>query len=172
MEIKDTSLKGVKIIKMDSSFIDHRGTYKEIYNKKLYSALGDIEFIQDNISVSDKNVLRGIHGDLGTWKLVSCLQGKFYLVVVNCNREDPHFGGWQSFVLSADNDLQVLIPPMFGNGHLVLRDDTIFHYKQSTYYGDYKQFTVKWNESKLKIFWPIKNPILSLRDTVGPFEEF
>ena len=176
MEIKDTSLKGVKIIETEAPFVDYRGCYKEIYNKKLYDTLydtlGDIEFVQDDISVSDKNVLRGIHGDEGTWKLISCLQGKFYLVVVNCDRKNSQFGKWQSFVLSEDNNLQVLVPPMFGNGHLVLKDDTIFHYKQSTYYGDYKQFTVKLNDSKLNIFWPVKNPILSLRDNIGPFEEF
>lgn len=172
MEIVKTRLKGVKLIITDPSFIDYRGFYREIYNKKLYNALGDIEFVQDDISVSDKNVLKGIHGDYGTWKLISCLQGKFYLVVVNCIREDPQFGKWQSFVLTANNNLQLLVPPMFGNGHLVLKDDTIFHYKQSTYYGDYKQFTVKWNDPELKIFWPMTNPILSLRDIEGPFEEF
>lgn len=172
MEVRNAQLKGVKMIVMDSPFIDHRGFYKEIYNKKFYNALGDIEFVQDDISMSYKDVLRGIHGDNGTWKLISCLRGEFYLVVVNCNREDSEFGKWQSFVLSANKNLQVLVPPMFGNGHLVLKDDTIFHYKQSSYYGDYKQFTVKWDDAKLNIFWPIQKPILSLRDTTGPFKEF
>ena len=123
-----------------------------------------MKFVQDDISVSSKNVLRGIHGDDQTWKLVSCLYGKFYLVVVNCDKQSIDFGKWQSFVLSDKSRLQVLVPPKYGNAHLVLSDMTIFHYKQSTYYEPSKQFTYKWDDSQLNIWWPIKNLILSQRD--------
>ena len=171
MQIEKTRLSGVMLIKMDKPFTDYRGYYKEIYNKKVYNSFNEVEFVQDDVSVSDKDVLRGIHGDEGTWKLISCLKGKFYLVVVNCDREHAQFGHTETFVLSEDNNHQILIPPKFGNGHYALKDDTIFHYKQSTYYGDYKQFTVKWNDPKLHIPWPRIDPILSVRDNTGPFME-
>jgi len=164
MEVSGTKLDGVLLIKL-GVFEDHRGEYIETYNEALYKKNRvDVKFIQDDISVSTRNVLRGIHGDDCTWKLISCLYGRFYLVVVNCDTESKDFGKWQSFVLSDKNRLQVLVPPGYGNAHLVLSDMTIFHYKQSTYYDPAKQFTYKWNDPKLNIWWPIKNPILSQRD--------
>ena len=164
IEVSKTNLNGVLLIKPDV-FEDHRGEYIETYNKKLYEESGiDINFIQDDISVSTKNVLRGIHGDNETWKLVSCLYGKFYLVVVNCDKCSDDYRKWQSFVLSSKNRLQVLVPPKYGNAHLVISDMTIFHYKQSTYYDRSRQFTYKWDDPKLNIWWPITNPILSQRD--------
>lgn len=167
MEVSKTKLDGVLLIKLDV-FEDHRGEYIEIYNEELYRKNGiDIKFVQEDISVSIRNVLRGIHGDHKTWKLISCLYGKFYLVVVNCDAESENFGKWQSFVLSERNRHQVLVPPRYGNGHLVLSDKAIFHYKQSTYYDPSHQFTFKWNDPELNIWWPIKNPILSQRDEVG-----
>ncbi len=167
MEVCKTNLKSVLLIKLDV-FEDFRGEYIEIYNEALYNEKGvDVKFIQDDISVSTRDVLRGIHGDNCTWKLISCLYGRFYLVVVNCDTKSKEFGKWRSFVLSDRNRLQVLVPPTYGNAHLVLSDMAIFHYKQSTYYEPSKQFTYKWNDTTLKIWWPIKNPILSQRDETG-----
>lgn len=165
MEVSKTKLDGVLLIKPPTIFEDFRGTYVELYNEELYLNAGiTVKFIQDDISVSSRNVLRGIHGDAETWKLISCLQGRFYLVVVNWDKDSPQFGNWASFVLSDQNRLQVLVPPKFGNGHVVLSELTIFHYKQSTYYDRTSQFTLLWNDPKLNIWWPIKNPILSMRD--------
>ena len=147
IRIERTKLNRVLLIQPDS-FEDHRGEYVETYNK---------------------NVLRGIHGDTETWKLISCPHGKFYLVVVNCDETSNSFGEWESFVLSDKNKKQVLIPPMFGNGHLILSDVAVFCYKQSTYYDPSKQFSYCWNDSKFNIWWPIKNPILSRRDEAGHF---
>lgn len=170
MIVEKTKLKGVLLIKLDA-FEDHRGQYLETYNKQRYHECGiDLEFVQDDISISSKNVLRGIHGDALTWKLISCLHGKFYLVVVNCNKSDGDFGKWQSFVLSDSNHHQVLVPPKYGNGHLVLTEKAIFHYKQSTYYNPQDQFTYLWNDPQFNIWWPIKNPILSRRDQFGKFD--
>lgn len=164
MKVSKTKLDGVLLIKLEA-FKDFRGQYVETYNEGLYRKNGiKIKFIQDDISVSKRNVLRGLHGDLETWKLISCLYGKFYLVVVNCDIQSPDFGKWQSFVLSDKQREQVLIPPKHGNGHLVLSDKAIFHYKQSTYYNPKGQFTYKWNDPRLKISWPLKHPILSQRD--------
>ena len=85
-------------------------------------------------------------------------------MVVNWDEASTQFGQWESLVLSDQNRLQVLIPPKFGNGHLVMSELTIFHYKQSTYYNRARQFTILWNDPKLNIQWPIQNPILSRRD--------
>jgi dTDP-4-dehydrorhamnose 3,5-epimerase len=170
MEVTKTNLPGVLLIKPES-FEDHRGEYVEIYNEDIYKKKGiDIDFVQDDISVSTQHVLRGLHGDRETWKLVSCLYGKFYLVVVCCDRASSYFGKWQAFNLSDQNRLQVLIPPGHGNGHLVLSERAIFHYKQSTYYNPSGQFTYKWDDPELGIWWPINNPILSRRDIIGHFE--
>lgn len=169
IEVEKTQLDGVLLIKC-SVFEDHRGQYVETYNEKLYHEHGiDVKFVEDDISVSTRHVLRGIHGDATTWKLVSCLHGKFYLVVVNCRTESPDFGKWQSFVLSEYNRHQVLIPPYHGNGHLVLSEQAIFHYKQSSYYHPAGQFTYTWDDPRLKIWWPIKDPVVSMRDEVGHF---
>lgn len=169
MQILKTKLDGVLLIKLDV-FEDHRGEYIEIYNEEFYRKNGiNIKFVQDDISVSTKNVLRGIHGDNETWKLISCLYGRFYLVVVNCDTDSKNFGKWQSFILSDNNKAQVLVPPKYGNGHLVLSEKTIFHYKQSSYYDPSRQFTYKWNDSRFNISWPIKDPILSKRDELGHY---
>ena len=164
MQVHETDLKGVLKIELDV-FEDFRGEYVETYNEDLYRAHGiDVKFIQDDISVSSRHVLRGIHGDSTTWKLVSCLYGRFYLLVVNADNDSEDFGKWQSFVLSDKNRMQVLVPPKYGNAHLVLSESAIFHYKQSTYYDRSKQFTYKWNDPRFNIWWPIDNPILSQRD--------
>lgn len=165
MEVSKTKLDGVLLIKPPTIFTDFRGAYVETYNEKLYTEAGiNVKFIQDDISVSRQNVLRGLHGDGETWKLISCLYGQFYLVVVNWDESTPQFRKWESFTLSDDNRLQVLIPPKFGNGHLVLSEQAIFHYKQNTYYNRVGQFTIMWNDPRINIRWPISNPILSTRD--------
>ena len=168
MEVLNSTLEGVLVIKPPTVFEDFRGTYVETYNRHLYEEAGiNVDFVQDDISVSTRHVLRGIHGDAETWKLVSCLFGKFYLVVVNWDETSPQYGKWESYVLSEQNRLQVLIPPKFGNGHLILSESAIFHYKQNSYYDRASQFTIKWDDPKLNIWWPVKDPILSRRDQVG-----
>ncbi len=165
MKIYDTTLIGVKKIYPPTVFEDFRGTYVETYNKNIYKKLGIKEdFIQDDISISRKNTLRGIHGDTKTSKLVSCLWGEFYLIVVNNNIKSKQFKKWEGFLLSAKNNYQILIPPNFGNGHLVLSKKAIFHYKQTTDYDRSGQFTIMWNDPDYNFWWPITNPLLSMRD--------
>jgi len=174
MKVEKTTLNGVLVVEPEpfdkktmggEYFKDFRGKYLETYNEERYKKDGiTVDFIQDDISISKKNVLRGIHGDSVTWKLISCLYGEFYFVAVDCNEESKDFGKWESFVLSDENMKQVLVPPRFGNAHLVLSETSIFHYKQSTYYDPSTQFTYKWDDPKFNIDWPTKNPILSERD--------
>ena len=165
MKVDKTKLDGVLLIEPPTIFEDFRGHYIELYNEPAYKAAGiDRDFIQDDISVSRRHVLRGIHGDSKTTKLVSCVQGAFYLVVVNNISGSPQYRQWDAFTLSDDNRKQVLIPPGFGNGHLVLTEVAIFHYKQTMLYDRAAQFTLLWNDPALGIWWPIENPILSRRD--------
>jgi len=147
-----------------SNFKDHRGYYWSSWQKK---SIKKINFVHDKFSLSKKNVLRGLHGDSKTWKLISCPYGKFLLVVVNCIENSKDYLKWQSWILSQENGVQILVPPNFANGHLCLSNECLFHYKLS-YKGKYvsakKQFSLKWNDPKLKINWKIKKPILSNRD--------
>ena len=169
--VEQTKLDGVLAI-TPPVFEDHRGRYVETYNERVYKEAGiGIDFIQDDISVSRHNVLRGIHGDATTWKLITCLEGAFYLVVVDCRPASAQFRQWQAFTLSENNRLQILVPAGFGNGHLVLSDRAIFHYKQNTDYDPTGQFTYRFDDPELGIWWPVKEPILSMRDDYGSFME-
>lgn len=165
MNVESSDLEGVLVIDPPTNFEDFRGSYVELYNERIYqeSGIRDV-FLQDDISTSRRNVLRGIHGDSSTTKLVSCLFGAFYLIVVNNDPESIQYKQWTSFHMSDTNRKQVLIPPKFGNGHLVLTDSAIFHYKQTTEYNRKGQFTLLWNDPEYKFWWPAINPIVSQRD--------
>lgn len=165
MQVADTTLQGVKLITPPTMAEDFRGTYVELYNEELYRAHGiEVSFVQDDISTSSRHVLRGIHGDGKTWKLISCLVGSFYLMVVNNDPSHPQYRQWQGFTLSDRNRQQVLVPPKFGNGHVVMSEVAVFHYKQSTYYDRPSQFTLLWNDPALGLWWPVAQPIVSRRD--------
>ena len=169
MQVKQTKLDGVRLITPDV-FEDFRGQYVETYNEELYRKNGiDVKFVQDDISRSSRHVLRGIHGDAETWKLISCLHGSFYLMVVNNDPGSNQYREWEAHTLSEGNRDQILVPPNFGNGHLVLTESAIFHYKQNTYYNPRGQFTIKWDDPEYAMWWPIQNPILSRRDEAGGF---
>ncbi|MBF0245584.1 MAG: dTDP-4-dehydrorhamnose 3,5-epimerase family protein [Planctomycetes bacterium] len=169
LKTSTTSLEGVLLIELEA-FEDHRGYYVETYNYQLYHEAGvNVDFVQDDYSFSRGDVLRGIHGDGHTWKLVSCPFGQYFLAVVDCRQDKESFGRWESFVVSDRNRRQVLIPPGFGNGHLILSDHAMFQYKQSAYYEAHGQFSYRWDEPRFNIWWPIKTPILSRRDEAGAY---
>lgn len=158
-------LPGVRLIKVPS-FKDHRGEFVETWNWKEWpnprreDGRVLVQWCQDDISISNRGVLRGIHGDDVTWKLVSCIIGEVWHVVC-----DPRTFKWKAFHLSEGNRAQVLIPPGYGNAHLVLSERAIFTYKQSTYYDRERQWTIKYNDPRFGIAWPVVGlPILSERD--------
>jgi dTDP-4-dehydrorhamnose 3,5-epimerase len=126
-----------------------------------------IDFNHDKVAKSKKNVLRGLHGDPKSWKLITCLSGEIFFVVVDYRKESDTYLKHQTFLLNDKNKKIVLVPPNFLNGHLVLSDDAVFFYKWS-YVGEYpdvnSQFSIKWDDPKINIKWPISNPILSDRD--------
>lgn len=171
-EIKKTNLKNVLLISLDK-FEDFRGEYIEMYNERNFNEriqdhIGfPLRFVEDDISISTKNVFKGIHGDDRTWKLISCSYGKIYVIVINWDTKSEQFGQSQGFTLSDKNRLQLLVPPNHGNGHLCLSDTSIFAYKQTHYYNPHNQFTIRYNDEDLKIWLPIKHPIVSQRDEKG-----
>ena len=164
---KKTKLKEVLEI-IPYVFKDYRGEFVETYNEKLYKENGiNIKFVEDDVSISKKNVLRGIHSDSKAWKLVSCIHGRIYLVIVSCDEKSKDFGKWQKFLLAGKDKKQILIPPKYGCSFLVLSKEAFFTYKQSEYYDIKRQATYKWNDPRFKIKWPVKNPIFSERDELG-----
>jgi dTDP-4-dehydrorhamnose 3,5-epimerase len=166
LKIEKTKLEGVLLIHPPTQFVDFRGQYVETYNRELYHAAGITDdFIQDDASLTLQNVLRGIHGDGVTTKMISCLYGEIYAVVVNNDPASAQYRQWQHFTLSDKNNVQVYIPPKFGNSFVVISSAAVFHYKQTTTYDRTGQFTLAWNDPALNITWPIDNPILSARDS-------
>ena len=160
-----TKLDGVLLIEPPTRFEDLRGTYVELYNENLYREAGITDiFVQDDCSVSRRHVLRGIHGDNKTTKLISCLSGTIYVIVVNNDPASYQFRDWASFTLSDKSKIQLYIPPKIGNSYLVMSDHAVYYYKQTTNYDGSAQFTIKWNDPTYNFYWPIKNPILSERD--------
>ena len=155
--------KEIKIIQ-PTSFEDFRGELFTLFKDGDYD---NLHFNHDKVSISKKNVLRGLHGDNRAYKLITCLAGEVLLVIVDNRKESPNYLKWDSIILSEKNRIQVLVPPMFANGHLVLSDNATFFYKWS-YQGQYpdvnEQFTLKWNDPLIGIYWPIKFPILAQRD--------
>ena len=158
-----SGIKGLKVFQ-STVFEDCRGEIWTSWEKNFFK----INFNHDKFTLSKKNVLRGFHGDNKTWKLISCVYGSFYFVVVDYNYKSKNFLKSYNFTLSCKNKLQVLVPPKFLNAHLCISKQCIFHYKLS-YDGNYndfdQQYSVKWNDPRLRIKWPIKNPILSKRDS-------
>lgn len=174
MEITEsTKIADLKVV-TPCVFHDFRGEYVETFSAKRYEFFDSdgrqIEFVEDDISVSRQNVLRGLHGDVKTWKLIQCLYGEFYYVVVDMRKDSETYLNWEAFAVNDKNRKQVLVPAGCANGHLCLSEKCIFSYKQSQYYQSAdEQFTVRWDDPKLKIYWPIKNPILSQRDSSAQF---
>ena len=169
-------LHELKIVQ-PSIYHEYRGSISTTYHSDYYDRLlpankrnEGLEFKHDRYSKSKFGVLRGLHYDEKTWKLVSCLHGKIYLVVLDVREHSTTYGKWESFIISPETQTQVLIPPMFANGHFVMEDDSLFHYKMA-YKGEYndetKQKTIVFNDSRFGIEWPIQSPILSNRDRNG-----
>ena len=115
-------------------------------------------FTCSEFSKSRQNVLRGLHGDEKTWKLITCVFGEVFFVVVGNRSNSDSYLNWDSWILSDSNRLQVLVPPRFVNGHLVLSETAVFHY-QMIFEGKYndidKQFTLRWNDPMINIDWLI-----------------
>ena len=157
-------IDGVKIFEPDV-FTDFRGDLWTTWKKDEFPI--DLDFNHDKVSTSRKDVLRGIHGDFKSFKLITCLYGQMFFILVDNRKDSKTYLQWNSMILDDRKRKLVLIPPGIGNAFLVLSDYSIFSYKWS-YNGEYPdvedQFTIKWNDKRLNINWPIANPILQKRD--------
>ena len=157
-------INGVQIFEPDV-FTDFRGDLWTTWKKDEFPL--DLDFNHDKVSTSRKDVLRGIHGDFKSFKLITCLYGQMFFILVDNRKDSKTYLQWDSMILDDRKRKLVLIPPGVGNAFLVLSDYSIFSYKWS-YNGEYPdvedQFTIKWNDKRLNINWPIANPILQKRD--------
>ena len=172
--IKDLAAERSRVL--DEVFIikpsvsrDLRGDIFTTYFKDSYSRFlpPGVELVHDKFATSRHNVLRGLHGDSKTWKLVTCVYGDIFQVVIDNRLESKTYLKWFSIVLNDKNKIQVLIPPGFVNGYYVLSESAVFHYKLA-YSGEYndvgKQVILKWSDPRIGIRWPAENPILQERD--------
>lgn len=161
-------IKGVKII-TPSVHNDERGTLFTTFYEEVYAGLvpNGIHFKHDKFARTIKRVLRGIHGDTKSWKLVTAVYGEISQVVVDNRKESPTYKKWELFKISGTNPKLILLPPGVGNAFYVHSAEAVYHYKLA-YEGEYfdaeEQFTIKWNDSEFGIAWPDKDPILSDRD--------
>ena len=177
MKKKKTSIKDLFIIENNRIFQDNRGVFFESWNLNKLNSLSLIDtFKQDNISISKKNVLRGLHLQLKPFsqlKLVQVLQGKVLDVIVDLRKESKTFGKHEKIYLNS-NDRKILwIPEGCAHGFLSLENNSIFSYKCNKNYNQKSEITINWNDPDLNIDWGIEKPLLSEKDKKGiSFNEY
>jgi dTDP-4-dehydrorhamnose 3,5-epimerase len=167
----ETAIPGVVIVEMPI-FRDDRGQFQETYNGRRFEELGlPTDWKQDNLSLSRKGVVRGLHYQLvqPQGKLVRVVGGKVFDVAVDIRRGSPTFGKHVSIELSAENGLAFYIPPGFAHGFTALTDDAWFSYKVTDFYEPSGDRTMLWNDPDLGIEWPVseKDAIVSAKDLQG-----
>jgi dTDP-4-dehydrorhamnose 3,5-epimerase len=167
-----TSLAGVLVIE-PAVFGDARGAFFESWNRRAFAGLvgRDVDFVQDNHSVSARGVLRGLHYQLqprAQGKLVRVVAGEVFDVAVDLRRSSPTFGRWVGERLSAANRRMMWIPEGFAHGFLVLSDVAEFLYKTSDYYAPEQERTLLWNDAAVGVQWPLEGaPVLKPKDAAG-----
>lgn len=152
-------------------FKDERGFFLESYSFKKYKAFGfTYQFVQDNQAKSQINTVRGLHfsANPGQVKLVRCINGIIWDVVVDIRPNSSNFKKWFGLELSAENFLQILIPVGFAHGYSVLSEYAEVEYKVSNYYDPKLEREVFWNDPTINIDWKVENPIISKRDKNAP----
>ena len=176
MKVIQTKIPDVVIIE-PRVFGDDRGFFYESYNEKAFSEATGIgrNFVQDNHSRSQKNVLRGLHYQVQQpqGKLVRVVVGEVLDVAVDIRKSSPTFGQWVSCFLSAENKRQFWVPEGFAHGFVVLSDAAEFLYKTTNYYAPQYERSILWNDPDLAIDWQLDGePLLSKKDQEGvPFKE-
>jgi dTDP-4-dehydrorhamnose 3,5-epimerase len=167
MEVKYLNIEGPVLLHMPF-FEDFRGGFSETYHsEKFKQILGEQKFLQDNESVSHKNVLRGLHFQLPPHeqgKLVRVSRGSALDVLVDLRKNSKTYGNYFSIVLSEQNRLQLWIPSGFAHGFLALEDNTLFSYKCTALYNKDSECAIKWDDKDLNIDWNISQPIISEKD--------
>lgn len=175
MKVIPTEIPDVLIIE-PQVYGDDRGFFLESFNQKDFREKTGVNttFVQDNHSMSLKNVLRGLHYQIPNpqGKLVRVVSGSVFDVAVDARQSSPTFGQWVGCVLSAENKRIFWVPEGFAHGFLVLSDRAEFLYKTTNYYYPKYEKTILWNDADLGIDWPLETPpILSPKDQAGqPFK--
>ncbi len=161
MKIIKTKFKGLLIIRRPTHY-DKRGLLRELFEQKKFKK----KFIFDYFSVSKKNVIRGLHIQLKNpqTKLISVISGKIFDVVLDCRKGSKTFGKHFTIYLSAKDNISLYIPEGFAHGFCSLTNDTVLYYKNSNYRNKKYETGIFWNDEDLKINWPVKKPIISLKD--------
>ncbi|MEX2455737.1 MAG: dTDP-4-dehydrorhamnose 3,5-epimerase [Balneolaceae bacterium] len=171
MKIEETLLTNVKLIK-PKVYGDQRGHFLEAYRQDLFKKYGiELEFVQDNISTSKKNTLRGLHYQLppaSQAKLIMVVHGKILDVAVDLRQNSPTFGESFSTELSSENRHMLLVPTGFAHGFSVLSDEATIYYKCNDYYNKELERGVRWDDPQLNIDWKVDDPILSEKDKQQP----
>ena len=171
MKVEKVEIEGLLIVK-PAVFEDERGYFFEAFNAPKFADLRlPTNFIQDNLSKSSKNVLRGLHFQNPPYaqgKLVSVVRGAVLDVAVDIRKGSPTYGSHFSIVLSDENKTQFYIPPGFAHGFKTLEDDTIFSYKCTNGYNKESEGSIKWDDAELGIDWQVENPIISDKDELAP----
>jgi len=171
MELRKTNIEGLVEI-FPQIFPDERGIFFESYSEKKFQELGlNLNFVQDNQSLSKKGVLRGMHFQLPPFaqgKLVKVSYGKALDIAVDLRKSSATFGKYETFLLDADSHNLVYIPEGFAHGFIALEDDTILQYKCTNYYNKASEGGIIWNDSTLNINWGDLNPIISEKDLILP----
>ncbi len=168
----DTKFAAAKIFVPDV-YDDDRGYFKETFSTPKYAALGiaTTHWEQDSSSWSTRNVIRGIHYDFRMAKLVQCLHGRIFDVIVDLQRDSRTYLNWQGFLLSASNHRQLYVPPGFGHGFIALDDEVVVHYKNSVAYDPASEGAVSWRNPRVGIEWPlVGEPRLSAKDAAVPLD--
>ena len=154
-------------------YTDHRGYFIETYNLRNFKEIGiNLEFVQDNESKTLKaRTIRGLHYQIAPMaqaKLVRCVKGAIFDVIVDIRPWSPTFGRWTGVFLNEENHKQILVPVGFAHGFQSLVDDVVVVYKVSQLYSKEHDRAIRWNDPEIGISWPIGNPILSERDRNAP----
>ena len=176
MNITETHLNGLMIIQ-PRVFEDKRGYFFESFNEKAFADAGiNIDFIQDNQSLSGAGILRGLHFQAPPFaqaKLVRVIKGAVIDVAVDIRKDSPTYGQHFSIELNENNKTQLLVPAGFAHGFVTLEDNTIFSYKCSNLYNKESEGGILWNDKDLGIQWNIADPVISEKDEILPaFKDF
>ncbi len=169
MIIETTFIKDLLLL-TPQVYSDQRGYFMESYNKLKVGKMIKDDFVQDNESLSKKNVLRGLHLQLPPYaqaKLIRVIKGSILDVAVDLRRESDTYGQHFKHVLSGENKKQLYVPEGFAHGFLTLVDNTLINYKCSNYYHSDSETSILWNDPDLDIDWGLNDPILAEKDRLA-----
>lgn len=171
MKYKNSPLEGVVVI-YPNVLRDDRGYFFEAFSKKVYAEVcGDVEFVQDNVSESRKDTIRGLHyqvGEFAQGKLCKVLSGKVIDVALDVRFGSPTFGQHFAVELSDENSAQLWIPQGFAHGFSVLSENAVFHYKCTNYYSKEHERAIRFDDPALHINWNVAEPLISPKDRIAP----